>query len=92
MQSIITKYHGPGNVRGARISATATGGIGRYYPYDHAVTADCNHRFAAIRLAEELNWSGHWVGGVLNDKGAEIWVREWEDKRDSFDVADPSPA
>lgn len=64
MQTIETKYHGPTNTRGSRISAKAS-----YHPkrvwveYDHALNAENNHKAAALKLMETLNWTGHYVGG-----------------------------
>lgn len=86
MQSIITKYFGPGNVRGSRVQAKATGGISRFYSWDDSLSSDQNHKNAAENLAKELGWSGRWVAGAYNDKGAEVWVRLWHDGRDQFTV------
>lgn len=88
MQSIITKYLGPGNVRGSRISVKATGGVRRSYHVDNAMSVDANHIAAAQRFARELGWSGEWIGGAYDDKGAQIFVRRWHDDRDSFIVAE----
>ena len=73
-QTIITRYHGPGNVRGSRYSATTSSGKRRWMSIDHAENDETNHHRAAQRLAETLNWPGKWQGGALNDKGAMIWV------------------
>nr|GAT42304.1 predicted protein [Mycena chlorophos] len=62
-QSITTKYHGPGNVRGARITAKASAGHKLTVRYDHSKGTDENHRDAAMALAEKLGWSGDWVMG-----------------------------
>lgn len=86
MQSIITKYIGPGNVRGSRIVAKATGGIRRTYPLNNAQSVDGNHKDAAAKLARELGWSGQWIGGAYDDKGAQVFVRRWHDNRDTFTV------
>lgn len=84
MQSIITQYAGPTNTRGSRIIARSTSGIRRSYPVDNAKSIDENHKNAALTFAIEFGWNGHYVGGAYNDKGAQIWVREWYDRRDSF--------
>lgn len=54
-QAIVTKYHGPTNSTGARISATAYAGR-IYWHYDHALDAPENHRAAAIQLANRYGW------------------------------------
>lgn len=66
-QAITTKYHGPSNVRGARISATAQAGR-IYMPYQHQYNPETNHLLAAQRLAEKLNWHGTWVSGWNADE------------------------
>ena len=55
LQAIVTKYHGPTNYKGSRISARADAGrIVR--PYDHALTLEENHAQAALDLMEEKGW------------------------------------
>ena len=73
MQTITTKYHGPGNVRGARISAKTTSGIKISLSWDYALDADENHQRAARALALKLKWRGQWVSGTLSD-GSTVWV------------------
>lgn len=64
MQTIETKYHGPTNARGSRISATASSCRKRVWiSYDHALNAENNHRAAARKLMAALNWTGRYVGG-----------------------------
>jgi len=67
-QAIATKYHGPTNTRGSRISARAEAGAVSV-DYDHALNAADNHLAAARRLAEKLGWSGEWFGGGLPSGG-----------------------
>jgi len=69
MQSIITKFHGPTNTRGARISATTS--AGRVTEgYDHSLSAEANHLAVAKALIAKLGWSGRWVvGGSLDLSG-----------------------
>ena len=64
MQTIETKYHGPTNTRVSRISATASGCRKRVtVSYDHALNAENNHKAAALKLREALNWTGRYIGG-----------------------------
>lgn len=63
-QAIVTKYHGPTNSRGSRVSATA--GPGRlYFAWDHALDVTENHAVAARMYAEKFGWldSSDFVGG-----------------------------
>lgn len=62
MQAIATKYHGPTNTRGARISATAHAGR-IFVPYDHALNSEENHAQAALAFAQKWGWDGPWHGG-----------------------------
>ena len=73
MQGIVTKYHGPTDTRGARISATSAGGVRIYRPLDYAVDADANHREAARQLCVKLGWSGQMIGGTIPGGGM-AWV------------------
>lgn len=67
-QAIVTKYHGPTNTRGSRITARAEAGAVTV-DYDHALNAGENHLAAALRLAEKLDWKGEWFGGGLPSGG-----------------------
>jgi hypothetical protein len=70
MQAIRTKYHGPSNVRGSRVSAQCDAAriiIG----WDHRLNSDGNHANAAATLAAKLGWDkdayGELIGGTLHD-------------------------
>jgi hypothetical protein len=60
MLAIITKYHGPTNFRGSRISATVRDGsnwkrrVSVPYPYEVSPTGDATHRVAAVAMCEKL--------------------------------------
>lgn len=68
MQAIVTKYHGPTNHRGARVTARAQAGRVTI-PWSHELDIDENHRKAATVLAFKFGWSDHsdLVGGALPD-------------------------
>lgn len=55
MQAIRTRYHGPSNTRGSRISAQCEAGR-IYVGYDHALNLDENHVAAATALRVKLGW------------------------------------
>lgn len=63
-QAIVTKYHGPTNTRGSRISATAAAGR-IFIPYDHALSIQENHAAAARAYATKWGWHSRYVGGVM---------------------------
>ena len=60
MLAIITKYHGPTNYRGSRISATVRDGldwkrrVSVPYPYEVSPSGDATHRVAAVAMCEKL--------------------------------------
>jgi hypothetical protein len=56
LQAIVTKYHGPTNCKGSRISAKADAGRVIVH-YDHALNLDENHKAAAQALVERLGWT-----------------------------------
>ena len=55
MQAIQTKYHGPTNTRGTRISAKCSAGR-ISLPWDHSLNFEENHRKAAEALIVKLHW------------------------------------
>ena len=64
MQTIVTKYHCCTDIKGSRMSATASGGGTRVYmSYDHGLDSEGNHKAIALKLMEKLNWHGRYVGG-----------------------------
>ena len=76
MQSIETRFYGPGNARGARIKAQASGGMFVWSDWDYAIGSEENHKQAAIKLIRKLGWAhdktrgdtyGDWyAGGTKN--------------------------
>ncbi|SFI05414.1 hypothetical protein [Methylobacterium brachiatum] len=72
-QAIITKYHGPTNSRGARVSAKASAGRVTI-PYTYDASADHIHTRAAARLALKLGWSGQFYAGGLPDGTGNVYV------------------
>lgn len=65
MQAIRTRYHGPTNTKGSRISATCAGGR-IYVPYNYALDGLGNHKAAALALMEKLDWvDTPYAGGVF---------------------------
>lgn len=85
MQAIQTKYHGPTNVRGSRISAKCDAKR-IVLSWDHSLDADGNHKMAAAELIKRLGWDvkedgrkrDPWFMGTLTD-GTRVTVccAEW---------------
>lgn len=61
--AIVTKYHGPSNVRGARISVKLDGYPRKVYGYDHA--ASNPYARAAEDYANLHGLKGGWVEGAM---------------------------
>jgi hypothetical protein len=77
-KAIVTKYHGPSNTKGSRISASDGDGNRITIGYHDADNTDLNHARAALALCEKMGWDKperkqHIVGGWI--KGGEYaWV------------------
>ena len=66
MQAIQTRYHGPTNHRGARMSSR-TNGQTKWHAYEYAETAEQNHTRAAVAHAERMGWTVAVHSGSLPD-------------------------
>lgn len=75
MTCIETKFIGPTNTRGSRISATALSTKQRIViDWDQSVNSDQNHKVACLRLAVKFGWiHGDWVMGA-GSNGSQIFV------------------
>jgi hypothetical protein len=71
-QAIVTRYHGPGNVRGSRVKATAQAGS-ITLDWDDALNSEENHVAAAKALAGKFKWAGEWYTGGMPD-GSHVHV------------------
>ena len=86
-QSIQTKYIGPTNARGSRVSATSASGHRVVIGWDDALNSDENHFAAAMALARKLNWTGTWhVGSTPHGC---VFVQSIGDPYDSFTLGKP---
>ena len=73
MQTILTRYIGPGNVRGSRVKATSSSGKASVtLPWDSALSSEDCHTLAARALCDKLDWHGTLTGG--EDKRGMVWV------------------
>lgn len=73
-QTINTKYIGPRNVKGSRVSARTSGGKRIILDWDDTLGSAKNHERAMCQLASNLNWDySQAVAGTLKD-GSIIWV------------------
>lgn len=65
VEAIITKYVGPTDRKGSRISAKVKGGERIMVPYRSDIDSYANHLHAATLLRDKLQWSGPLVGGDI---------------------------
>ena len=65
MKAITTKFHGPTNTRGSRISATDMDRNRIMVSVDHASRNP--HVDAARALCNKMNWKGKLVQGTVKD-------------------------
>jgi hypothetical protein len=72
VKAITTRYHGPTNYRGARISAEAPDNPRIYIPYPYGLDSDAAHRLAAQALCDRMAWTGGLIGGGTKD--GMVWV------------------
>lgn len=68
MQAILTKYHGPTNFRGSRITARSASGLSVSVPYQDELDTEAAHRVAAVALCAKLGWptDNLVAGGLAN--------------------------
>lgn len=96
-QAITTKYHGPTNTLGSRVSASCEAGrIYHEYEYDASLldvgecfqgnTNDANHAAAAVKLLRKLDWGGSWRPGCT--KHGTVWVNAVDEECIFMDNAD----
>lgn len=76
-KAIQTKFIPAGNVRGARVKASAAASGSRKHtvtvPYGHELDGVEAHADAVKKLCAKLNWSGKLAVGMLPD-GSYAWV------------------
>lgn len=78
-QAITTRYHGPTNYRGSRITAFANAGR-LTISYDPACSANDNHRAAMLAFCCKFQWEGQsYHPGGLPD-GSTVWVHVTQEK------------
>ncbi len=67
MKAIVTKYHGPTNMRGSRITASDEDGNRITISYPYELSGEDVHRKAAQALCDKMSWGGELIGGSLKN-------------------------
>jgi hypothetical protein len=85
MKAISTKYHGPTNTRGSRISAT-DGDTTIFVSYHDDAREP--HDVAALALCKKLGWSGTLIRGGTKTGNVYVWAQfgTYNVLEDSLDV------
>ena len=63
MKAIFTKYHGPTNYKGMRISASDSDGNRVTISYPYELSGEAVYRKAADALCAKMGWTGKMVAG-----------------------------
>lgn len=63
MKAIFTKYHGPTNTRGSRISASDSDNNRVTISYPYELSGEAVHRKAAEALCSKMGWDGELIAG-----------------------------
>lgn len=63
MKAIRTRFHGPTDTKGARVSASDADGNKVILSWDHALDGDDNHEAAAHNLCHKMGWPAVNRGG-----------------------------
>jgi hypothetical protein len=75
MKAITTKYHGPTNTRGSRITADDGDGNRITVSYDHSASMGADvHSQADIALCRKMNWKGELIAGATKDGYAFVFA------------------
>ena len=74
MKAIITKYYGPTDTQGARVSASDEDGNRATISYPYELSGEAVHRAAADALCSKMGWSGRLAGGSLKNGYVFVFV------------------
>lgn len=73
MKAIFTKYHGPTNYKGARISASDSDGNRVTISYPYELSGEAVHRKAADALCAKMGWTGELIAGGTKTGYVFVW-------------------
>lgn len=74
MKAIETKFHGPTNTRGSRITASDCDGNRVTVSTDYSLDSEANHRRAAVALCDKMRWNGAETMIAGSVKGGYVFV------------------
>jgi hypothetical protein len=76
MKAIETKYLGPTDTKGARITASDSDGNRVTISYPHDLSGEAVHRKAAEALRDKMQWTGDLAGGATRRGYAFVFVSQ----------------
>lgn len=74
MKAIRTRYHGPTDFKGSRITAFDEDNNRVTIPYPYELSGEDVHRKAAETLRDKMNWKGDLIGGSIKDGYVFVFV------------------
>lgn len=74
MKAITTKYHGPTDTRGSRISASDGDRNRISIPYPYELSGEAVHKAAAVALCEKMGWPTDLIGGGIKSGYAFVFA------------------
>lgn len=75
MKAITTKYHGPTNTKGSRVSATDSDGNKVIVSYDSSLDSENAHAQAVVKLCKNMNWHGALIVGSIKSGYVFVWKK-----------------
>ncbi len=77
MKAIMTKYAGPTNTRGSRITASDEDGNRITISYPYELSGEAVHRKAAEALCSKMGWDGQLASGSLKNGYVFVFTEGW---------------
>lgn len=74
MKAISTKYHGPTNTKGSRITAFDGDGHKASVPYPHELSGELVHYEAVKKLCDKMKWDYPTIFGGTKDGYVFCWA------------------
>lgn len=78
MKAIFTKFHGPTDTRGARISASDSDGNKITISYPYELSGEYCHRKAADALCVKMQWTGNLISGGTRTGYVFVFGPDWK--------------
>jgi hypothetical protein len=77
MKAIVTKYHGPTNFKGSRITASDQDGNRITISYPYELSGEACYRKAAQALCNKMKWEGNLIAGSWKHGYVFVFGPDW---------------